>query len=316
MAGGSRKAQDLKAKEAKQKKILIVGLVLFVILMVVQAPKLMHHGGNAAAAPPVPPPTAAPPGATDGSATSLVPPGVGASGGGVAPVTPTGAPASSSSSSGLADSDVAPSPSSGQLIQFDLFASKDPFIQQVKAVGTGGATVPDTSTVPTPTATGPTATTPSGSSLPSGIGAGSTPPSPAGSSGAATPATEAAALMTNGVTEQVRAGRDFPAAAPAFRLVSFTATEAKISVAGGAFQSGAPTIALAKGKSLTLQNTADGSKYVLVYKGSRPATSSPSDPAVTTATAPSTTTPAPATTTTTTSTTTTTPAATTTTASR
>jgi hypothetical protein len=120
--------------------------------------------------------------------------------------------------------------------------------------------------------------------------------------------------VTNGVAEQVRAGRDFPAAAPAFRLVTFTAAEAKISVAGGAFQSGAPTIALAKGKSLTLQNTADGSKYVLVYKGSRTvATSSlPADPVATTTTAPTTTAPA-ATTTTATTTTTTTPAVTTTT---
>jgi hypothetical protein len=154
--------------------------------------------------------------------------------------------------------------------------------------------------------------------LPTGTGIGSTPSSPTGSSASpfppGTPTTEVATLVTNGVAEQVRAGRDFPAAAPAFRLVTFTAAEAKISVAGGAFQSGAPTIALAKGKSLTLQNTADGSKYVLVYKGSRTvATSSlPADPVATTTTAPTTTAPA-ATTTTATTTTTTTPAVTTTT---
>jgi hypothetical protein len=48
-----------------------------------------------------------------------------------------------------------------------------------------------------------------------------------------------------------------------FTLVSVTRTAAKIGVAGGSYESGAATVTLAKGKSVTLMNTADGTRYVL-----------------------------------------------------
>jgi hypothetical protein len=312
MAAGSRKAQDLKAKEAKQKKILIVAMVLFFGLMAIQVPKLMHRTGNVAAAPPVPVPTAAPVAGAPATPSTLAPPGVGAATGTAVPA------AAAAPTSGLADTDVVPVP--GQLIQFDLFASKDPFIQQVKAVGAGGAPAA-ASASPTasagPTAATPTPTTP----VPTGIGIGGTPSGSSGGSSSGsgtgsssafppgTPTTAVAELTINGTPEQVLAGRDFPAAAPAFRLVTFTSSSAKISVAGGTFQTGAPTITLAKGKSVTLMNTADGSRYVLVFRAGKTVATSSLPPAPVAPT-PATTAPAlPTTAPTTTAATTTTPSA-------
>jgi hypothetical protein len=277
----SRKAQDLKAKEAKQKKILAAGLVLLVILMVVQAPKLMHHGGNVGAAPP---PPATDPTATVATPTTLVPPTVE-----TAPGT-----AAASSSSSLVDSDAAPTPGDGQLVQFDLFTSKDPFVQQVKAVAAGTGETPANPTTPA-------AGSKSGAVAPDG-GLGAPPTTTVKTPGV--PMTALANLSVNGTAEDVQAGHDFPTAAPAFHLVGFTAAEAKISVAGGAFQSGAATIPLPKGRTVTLMNTADGTRYVLLYKGSHKVETSslPPEPVTTTTTTP-TAPAAPATTTTTTTTT-------------
>ena len=58
-------------------------------------------------------------------------------------------------------------------------------------------------------------------------------------------------------------GATFPASNPSFKLVSLTKKTAKIGIAGGSLQSGSQTVTLRKGKSLTLMNTADGTRYVL-----------------------------------------------------
>ena len=60
-------------------------------------------------------------------------------------------------------------------------------------------------------------------------------------------------------------GYDF--AEPIFRLVSATATTAKIGIAGGALASGEATVTLRKGKPTTLVNTADGIRYELKLVG-------------------------------------------------
>jgi hypothetical protein len=62
----------------------------------------------------------------------------------------------------------------------------------------------------------------------------------------------------------VTAGGAFPATTPMFQLVSLTAKTAKVSVVGGSYATGAPTISLTVNKPLTLQNTADGTKYTIV----------------------------------------------------
>ena len=46
-------------------------------------------------------------------------------------------------------------------------------------------------------------------------------------------------------------------------LVSLTKNAAKISIAGGSLAGGAPTVTVKKGATLTLMNTADGTRYVL-----------------------------------------------------
>jgi hypothetical protein len=48
-----------------------------------------------------------------------------------------------------------------------------------------------------------------------------------------------------------------------FILVSLTRTAAKIGIAGGSYETGAATVTLTQGKSVTLMNTADGTRYVL-----------------------------------------------------
>jgi len=61
----------------------------------------------------------------------------------------------------------------------------------------------------------------------------------------------------------VKLGAAFPQTQPIFQLVSLTRTSAKITIAGGTLEGGAPTVTLTKGKQLTLMNTADGSRYAL-----------------------------------------------------
>ena len=71
----------------------------------------------------------------------------------------------------------------------------------------------------------------------------------------------------------VSSGGDFPTTGATFKrvgtlfhLVSLTSKTAKISVAGGSYADGAPTVTLHMGTPLTLQNTADGSKYTLILE--------------------------------------------------
>ncbi len=262
------KQDELKAKEAKQKKILVVLLVVLAVLGVIQGPKLMKATSSSTPSAPVPA-TTAPVGATPADPTTAVP----ASVGGATPTgdTPTAAAAS------LADSDVTPTPGGGQLVRFDLFASKDPFVQQVKEVA-AATTPPAGGSI----ATTPTETTPAPGAGPFG---GSTAPSE--------PLTPVARISIDRVVEDVVAERDFPAAAPVFHLVSFTAERARIAVVGGSYASGDTTLELVKGRSVTLEDTADGTRYVLVYLGAKkvPTAQIPPAPVTTAATA---TTPAPA----------------------
>jgi hypothetical protein len=151
----------------------------------------------------------------------------------------------------LADASApAASASFGQLLSFDRFQSKDPFVQQVNessGIETSGSTVPSgrstTAPVAAPTAAPPTSPAPR--------------PAPA-------PAPTTAVISVNGEPGDVlTAGTDFPIASPLFTLVSLTREGAKIAIAGGSYQNGAPTALLRRGKKLTLVNTADGTRYEL-----------------------------------------------------
>ncbi len=70
----------------------------------------------------------------------------------------------------------------------------------------------------------------------------------------------------NGIKQTVTAGTAFPADQPTFELVSLAKNgkSVQIGVAGGNLAGGKATVKLVIGKPLTLQNTADGSRYKLV----------------------------------------------------
>jgi hypothetical protein len=264
----SKKSRDaFKAKEKKQRIIAGVGGLVLVALLVIQVPKVMKQLNKGKGGPAVPAAVAAP---TVGAPTpSLVAPNLrGAEQGSIS--------SGATGVEGLVSSTGAGA-TQGQLASFSRFASKDPFSQQVDAGG--GST---TSGSAKPTASGGSA----GS-------AGSVPTGTAGS-------TRSAVISVNGTLMSVTVGSDFPqptaadpSANPFFHLVSVTATTAKISIAGGSYANGAPTVTLRLDKPVTLMNTADGSRYTLVLKPRGTAVTSQDPGTATSTTTPTSTVPLP-----------------------
>jgi len=62
------------------------------------------------------------------------------------------------------------------------------------------------------------------------------------------------------------AGATFSRVGSLFQLVSLTKNGAKVSIVGGSYADGAPALSLAVGKAVTLQNTADGTRYTLILE--------------------------------------------------
>jgi len=239
----AKRVDPLKAKAAKQKKIAIGGVVVLVALLAFQGPKTMKLLQG--------PQPITPPAATTPTTTGPAP----ATAAGAAPAAPAAELAS------VPDSDQAPVVDEGQLATFERFSSKDPFAQQATAVATPkpAATKP-AETKPAATATPTDAAKPTGSGATDGgftTGGSSPPPT-------ATLAT-ANSISVNGVAEDVALAAAFPAAQPTFVLVSVAqdGKSAEIGIAGGQYASGGETLKLALGKKITLQNTADGSRYEL-----------------------------------------------------
>lgn len=248
--------QDVaKAKAAKQKKIAIGGGVLLIALLAYQGPKVMKMM-NQKPKPPIVSAVTTTPGSTSAAPTdpnSLAAPTLGG--------TPTAAAPATGSDASSPDlvSAVPVSPDPGQLEAFNRLATKDPFAEQVSASGapagsgsdSGSGSKGSTKTPPVSTTPVPTQPTP-------------TPPAPAPSS---------ATISLNGEELTVSVGTDFPQSGATFNrvgaifhLVSLTAKSAKISIVGGSYADGANTITLTVGKPLTLQNTADGTRYVLILE--------------------------------------------------
>lgn len=214
---------DAKAKAKRQKIIAAVLGVLLLGVLAYEVPSLMKSKK-----PPV----------SSAVATPAPTAGVPVAGG---PVTaaPIAAPVPSTT---LSDSDPLVQAGSGQLLSFDRFSSKDPFVQQAGATASAASRPPasKTTTKPQPKPTVP-----------------ATPTQPA-------PAPTAARISVNGARELVSVGENFPSSDPVFRLVSLTKTTAKIGIAGGSLSTGETTATLTKGKKVTLMNTADGTRYELV----------------------------------------------------
>ncbi len=236
----AKKGFDPKAKAKKQKIIAIAGAVLLVAILGLTLPstlKQLNPPRTDTAPSPVPTSTVV-------AAGTLAPPTLAGSG--------TPAPAATAAVAGALISTDAPAPpSTAKLVSFSLFVSKDPFRQQVSA----GATPTDGSG---PTASTATPTTPTTPAPPTPPPSSTTPSKPAA------PATSAT-ISVNGTSETVAVGKTFPAAAPQpfFQLVSVTSTSAKIGIAGGSLTTGQNTVTIPVGKSVTLMNTADGTKYTI-----------------------------------------------------
>ncbi len=250
-----KRIDPLKAKEAKQKKIAIGGMAVLCVLLVIQGPKTLKMLKG-----PEPTPAAAP------AAPSPVAPVPGSEA--PAPADGAVAPGGAVDLSSLADSDLAPVAAEGQLVTFERFASKDPFVPQ--AVVTPESAAP----APAGDAEGDGGTDEPAPGEGSGAADGGFTPAPEGSDasaggGSPTPAAPALAALTsisiNGTAEDVEVEKTFPAAEPTFVLVSLAKNgkSVEIGIAGGTYADGGQTIELKLGKPLTLQNTADGTRYEL-----------------------------------------------------
>jgi hypothetical protein len=242
-----KKGADLAAaKQAKQKKIAIGGLVVLLAVMAFSVPKTlkMLKGPQPVAEATQTAPTPAP--ATPATPATPTDPGA-------------AAPLPEAAAVELVDTGSMPQAGEGQFISFERFASKDPFAQQVDPAAEGA---PDVETGPPgdtseqtdqPDAPGLDPSTPDAPSSPS---APSTPATPTPTTPESAPAEKpkSAVISINGTQETVESGAAFPKEEEIFELVSLTATSAKIGIAGGS----------EKGKKVTLQNTADGTQYDLI----------------------------------------------------
>jgi hypothetical protein len=289
-----KKRLDPQAKAKRQKVIVVAAAGILAVVVGIQAPSLLKRNKQeSAAAAPAP---AAP--APSGVPTSGDPSGAAGTtaGGALAANTVDGA------AKLPADPDPAPVPQRGQLIAFGLFKSKDPFVQQLSARGTGteetaasasapAASAPSTApqssappasavpqstpeTTPVAPSTTPPATKPVTDPSTTPAPTPATTPTPAPTESSSPPATtptpapapaaaSSARISVNGVTETINVGADFPKASPLFRLVAIKDGVAQIGIAGGSLEDGSETVALREGKTLTLMNTADGTRYVL-----------------------------------------------------
>ena len=245
----AKRVDPLKAKAAKQKKIAIGGFVVLAALLAIQGPKTlkMLKGAEAAA-----PAVVTPAQVTPGAPVTVPATGTDAAAAGQAPAVAAAELAS------VPDSDQAPVVDDGQLATFERFSSKDPFAQQAEAIAAPKQAAPK------PSATDPVADPTKGS----GSGSGSTDGGFT-TGGTNPPAAQVLATETsvavNGNAEIVKLDEPFPASTPTFVLVSVAADgkSVEIGIDGGEYANGGETLKLLLGKKLTLQNTADGSRFEL-----------------------------------------------------
>jgi hypothetical protein len=233
-----KRAQNARAaKDARMKKVAIGLSVVLVAVLAFEVPKLMHSGSSSSTPP---------------AATTMTDNSTAATG---APVTTaTGTPAvaaTPTTSTKVPNSDVAPQASKGQLDSFTHFSGKDPFAQQVSNAA--------------PTSTASASSQPGTGTLSANVSGGASASS-AGNGHVQHPsrtlaATGAARISVNGRVQVVRVGASFPSANPLFRLVGLTHGGVRIGIANGSYSSGAQTVSLIPGRTVTLVDTADGIRY-------------------------------------------------------
>jgi hypothetical protein len=264
----NRRVDSLKAKQKKQKMIAAGLGVIFLGVAAFQGPKLWKqlHPATTQARPSWNEQTS-----TTAGTPTLAAPTLGGS----------QAPASTPSTDPSLASSTPPPVADGQLSSFSLFASKDPFAQQLSDSAASSSSSSSSS--------GGSA---GGSSSSGGSSSGGEGVSSSGSGGSASAPTPGTAVISvNGTLYSVAAGNDFPDASstdpsvqPLFHLVSVTAHSAKISIVGGSYASGSATVTLEENKPVTLMNTADGTRYKLILKPVGTAVAAPAAPTSTTST--------------------------------
>jgi hypothetical protein len=233
---GKKKQLDAKAK-AKRQKVIAGGLGLVLVgVLAFQLPRMMKlaHGSSSSSA------------AT--TSTTATPATSGATA--AAPV------AGGSSLASLAHVGVKFSAEDGQLTSFNRFAAKDPFAQQMTAATTPTSSAPSGVSLPSPPVTTP-------APKPGLIPAPSTSAPSAGSSGGSSSTPTSAVILVNGQSENVGGpSYNFPASDPIFHA-RIEKQDVKVTIVGGSFASGAPTLTLRLHKPVTLVNTATGIRYRL-----------------------------------------------------
>jgi hypothetical protein len=152
--------------------------------------------------------------------------------------TPAGTSAPATPAGVLADTDVPPGADVAKLISFSLFTGRDPFVSPH----------PPADTLPTPAPTSP------------GTGGGG---GGAGNPGGDEDEELTAVIETNGVSETVSVGEEFPASDPTFTLVSLTLEGATIGVVQGMFETGEATIEIEVGEEVTLVAAPESTQYVV-----------------------------------------------------
>ena len=238
MSRKSRMKDIREAKDRRAKRLAIGGVVVLAAVLAFEVPHVLKKsGGSASSAPPAATATDASTGASAPSATAS--PGTAAAAS--VPVTSTKLP----------NSDMTPRRLKSQLYSFSRFAGKDPFVQQVSA---------------SDITSGPTGASGASSSSSSAASSGviTAGPAPAQQTSARTLAQRGSVtIQVNGKVQTIRVGASFPSSNPLFKLVSVANGVARIGIAGGSYASGAQTVSLATGRSLTLVDTADGIRYKL-----------------------------------------------------
>jgi hypothetical protein len=238
MTRKQKKAQNLRAAKDKKMKKVAAGLaVVLAVVLAFEVPGMLKGSGGSSTPPPATTTTAGAPVASTPPATT--PPTTAAS----------AVPVSSTGSTALPNSDTAPRSGKAQLYAFSHFSGKDPFVQQVAATTQGQSAASSSTTSGGSSAATATATDAS--------------VKVAGSSSSARTlaATGSARISVNGRVQVVRVGASFPSSNPLFRLVAVSHGSARIGIASGKYSSGANTVSLASGKTLTLVDTADGVRY-------------------------------------------------------
>jgi hypothetical protein len=239
-----KKMEDLRvAKDKKMKKVAAGLSVVLAIVLAFEVPSMLKGSGGSSAAPPAATTTDS----TSATPVSSVAPTTTPPGTAAAAVTPV------SSSQPLPNSDPLPGVGKQKLASFSHFASKDPFVPQVAVVApgssVGGASSSSGSQSTSIAPNGTTAVTHHKSTRTLAVRG-------------------AARISVNGRVQVVRVGTSFPSANPLFRLVSVGSNGvAKIGIASGSYSSGAHTVSLVPGRTLTLVDTADGIRYQLRLLG-------------------------------------------------